>query len=169
MWYARDVQVRRGMMASRSGTLATMGGAVPYAIGAKFAHPHRPVVAVLGDGAMEMLGTTSLITIAKYWRRWRDPRFVVLVLSNRELNHVTWDQRVMEGFQKCQASQDLIDVSFARSAELLGLHGIGVDQGRADAPRGSGGAGGRRASCAEGTDEHPRRYSRRAPALSDRD
>ncbi len=128
VWYARNVKLRSGMMASLSGSLATMGGAVPYALAAKFAHPDRPVLAVLGDGAMQMLGNAALITVAKYWRRWRDPRLVVLVLNNRDLNYVTWEQRVQDGFAKYQASQDLLDFPFARAAELLGLEGMRVDR-----------------------------------------
>ncbi|HEU4588526.1 MAG TPA: thiamine pyrophosphate-requiring protein [Gemmatimonadales bacterium] len=128
VWYARDVKLREGMAASLSGTLATMGSAVPYAVAAKFAQPLRPVIAMLGDGAMQMLGQNALITVAKYWQQWPDPRFVVLVLSNRDLNYVSWEQRVMEGFAKYPESQDLIEFPFAQSAELLGLRGIRVDR-----------------------------------------
>jgi pyruvate dehydrogenase (quinone) len=135
VWLGRDVRIREGMAMALSGTLATMGSAVPYAIGAKFAHPGRPVVAILGDGAMQMLGQNALITVAKYWREWADPRLVVLVANNRDLNYVSWEQRVMEGFPKYPASQDLLEFPFARSAELLGLRGIRVDrpEGVADA------------------------------------
>jgi pyruvate dehydrogenase (quinone) len=128
-WYARDVRLRAGNMASLSGTLATMGAGVPYAIGAKFAHPGRPVIALMGDGAMQMNGSGELLTIVKYWQQWSDPRLVVLVLNNGDLNQVTWEQRVMEGNPKFQASQDLPDFPYARYAELIGLHGI-----RCDAP-----------------------------------
>ena len=126
-WYARDVKLRRGMMASLSGTLATMGPGVPYAIGAKFAHPNRPVFALVGDGAMQMNGINELITIAKYRHQWADQRLVVLVLNNRDLNQVTWEQRAMEGDPKFEGSQDLPDFPYARYAELLGLKGIRVD------------------------------------------
>ena len=97
-WFARDLKIRAGMKASLSGTLATMGPGVPYAIAAKFAYPERVAIA-LGDGAMQMNGINELITIAKYWKRWSDPRLVILVLNNRDLNQVTWEQRVMEGNQ----------------------------------------------------------------------
>jgi pyruvate dehydrogenase (quinone) len=127
-WYARDVKLRRGMRASLSGTLATMGSAVPYAVGAKFAHPTRPVVALEGDGAMQMNGNAELLTVAKYWRRWEDPRFVVLVLHNNDLNQVTWEQRAMEGDPKFEASQDLPDFDYAGYAELCGLQGIRVER-----------------------------------------
>ena len=126
-WYARDVKVRQGMLASLSGNLATMGPAVPYAIGAKFAHPDRVVVAMEGDGAMQMNGTSELITIAKYWKRWSDPRLVVLVLNNRDLNQVTWEQRVMVGMPKLESSQDIPDFGYAAFADSIGLWGIRVD------------------------------------------
>jgi pyruvate dehydrogenase (quinone) len=126
-WYARDVKLRRGMKASLSGGLATMGPAVPYAIAAKFAYPERPVIALAGDGAMQMNGMAELITIAKYRSRWTDPRFVVMVLNNGDLNQVTWEQRAMAGDPKFSASQDVPYVPFARFAELIGLKGIAVD------------------------------------------
>ena len=103
--------------------LATMGAGVPYAIAAKFAYPDRPVIALVGDGAMQMNGINELITIAKYWKEWSDPRLIVLVLNNRDLNQVTWEQRVMDGDPKFEASQDLPDFPYARYAELLGLQG----------------------------------------------
>ena len=127
-WWARDLMIRRGMMASLSGNLATMGSAVPYAIAAKFAYPDRPVVACAGDGAMQMNGLNELITVAKYWREWDDPRFVLLVLNNRDLNQVTWEQRVMEGDPKFEASQDIPAFSYARYAESLGLGGIVMER-----------------------------------------
>jgi pyruvate dehydrogenase (quinone) len=126
-WYARDVKLRKGMMASLSGTLATMGPGVPYAIAAKFAHPQRPVIAMVGDGAMQMNGINELITIAKYRHRWPDQRLIILVLNNRDLNQVTWEQRAMEGNPKFEGSQHLPDFPYARYAELLGLKGIRVD------------------------------------------
>jgi pyruvate dehydrogenase (quinone) len=125
-WFARDIKLRQGMMASLSGTLATMGPGVPYAIAAKFAHPRRPVVALVGDGAMQMNGINELITIAKYRHQWPDQRLVVLVLNNRDLNQVTWEQRAMEGDPKFEGSQDLPDFPYARYAELVGLKGIKV-------------------------------------------
>jgi pyruvate dehydrogenase (quinone) len=127
-WFARDIKIRRGMMASLSGTLATMGCAVPYAIAAKFAHPDRAVVAIAGDGAMQMNGINELITAAKYWHRWSDPRFVVLVLNNRDLNLVTWEERVFAGDPKFEASQELPDFGYAAFARSIGLIGIRVDR-----------------------------------------
>jgi pyruvate dehydrogenase (quinone) len=126
-WFARDLCLRRGMMASLSGTLASMGAGVPYAIAAKFAHPDRVAIALVGDGAIQMNGMNELITIAKYWRTWRDPRLVVLVLNNRDLNQVTWEQRAMEGDPKFEASQDIPDVPYAEYARLVGLQGVRVE------------------------------------------
>jgi pyruvate dehydrogenase (quinone) len=127
VWYARNLRFRRGMMGSVSGTLATMGCAVPYAIAAKFAYPSRPVVALVGDGAMQMNGLTELITIAKYWRRWSDPRLIIMVLNNRDLAYVTWEERIQAGDPKWEASQELPDVPYAEFAKLIGLDGRRVE------------------------------------------
>jgi pyruvate dehydrogenase (quinone) len=127
-WYARDVKLRRGMMASLSGGLATMGSGMPYAVAAKFAHPDRPVLAICGDGAMQMNGMNVLLTVAKYWQRWADPRLVVLVLNNRDLNQVTWEQRAMAGDPKFIGSQAVPDFPYHRYAEMIGLNGIFVDR-----------------------------------------
>ncbi|KUY85395.1 thiamine pyrophosphate-binding protein [Burkholderia territorii] len=126
-WYARDLMMRRGMMGSLSGGLASMGAAVPYAIAAKFAYPVRPVIAMVGDGAMQMNNMAELITVAKYWRQWPDPRWICMVLNNEDLNQVTWEQRVMEGDPKLDASQQIPNVPYYRFATLLGLKGIYVD------------------------------------------
>jgi pyruvate dehydrogenase (quinone) len=133
-WYARDIKIRRGMMASLSGGLATMGCGVPYAIAAKFAYPERAVIALVGDGAMQMNGNAELVTVEKYWKEWRDPRFIVLVLNNRDLNQVTWEQRAMAGDPKYEASQNLPDFPYARYAESLGFLGLRVDRPEDIAP-----------------------------------
>ncbi|WP_448042030.1 thiamine pyrophosphate-requiring protein [Bradyrhizobium liaoningense] len=125
-WFARDLKMRRGMTASLSGGLASMGAAVPYALAAKYAQPDRPVIALVGDGAMQMNNMAELITAAKYWRSWRDPRFVVCVFNNEDLNQVTWEQRIINGDPKFEASQRIPDVSYSRFAELIGLRGIFV-------------------------------------------
>jgi pyruvate dehydrogenase (quinone) len=127
-WWARDLKMRDGMKASISGNLATMACGAPYALAAKLAHPDRPVIACIGDGAMQMLGLNSLIDAAKYKDKWRDPRFIVLVLNNGDLNQVTWEMRVMSGDPKFKASQELPDFPYAKYAELLGFKGIRVDR-----------------------------------------
>ncbi|HZV52841.1 MAG TPA: thiamine pyrophosphate-requiring protein [Candidatus Dormibacteraeota bacterium] len=125
-WFARHVRIRKGMKASLSGNLATMGPGVPYAIAAKFAYPERVAVAMVGDGAMQMGSMTELLTAAKYYRTWQDPRLVVLVLNNQDLNQVTWEQRVMAGDPRFEASQEIPYVDYARYADLIGLAGIKV-------------------------------------------
>jgi len=127
-WWARQLKLRKGMDAALSGTLATMCPGVPYALGAKFAYPDRPVIACLGDGAMQMLGNAALIDIAHYAERWSNKQCVVLVLHNNDLNQVTWEQRVMAGDPKLVASQVLPDFNFARYAEGIGLKGIRVER-----------------------------------------
>ena len=125
-WFARDIHMRQGMLASLSGNLATMGPAIPYAIAAKFAFPERPVIASAGDGAMQMNGINGLISVAKYYKEWKDPRLVVIVLDNKDLNQVTWEQRVMEGDAKYRCSQDLPEFDYAGFARSVGLEGIRV-------------------------------------------
>ncbi|NGY03302.1 thiamine pyrophosphate-requiring protein [Solimonas terrae] len=127
-WYARDVKLRRGMMGSLSGKLASMGSGVPYAIAAKMAHPDRPVIAMVGDGAMQMNGNAELLTVKQYWKRWQDPRFVVMVMVNHDLNQVTWEQRALAGDPKFETAQDVIDFPYSRYGEMLGFHGIRVDK-----------------------------------------
>ncbi|MDQ1602895.1 MAG: hypothetical protein QOE01_740 [Actinomycetota bacterium] len=127
-WYARHVKMRGRMRGTLSGTLATMGCGVPYAIGAKYAHPDRPAYAMVGDGAMQMNGINELITIAKYWESWADPRLVVAVLHNNDLNQVTWELRAMGGSPQFLPSQHLPDFPYAGFARSLGLHGILVEK-----------------------------------------
>jgi pyruvate dehydrogenase (quinone) len=126
-WYARHIKMRGTMRGSLSGTLATMGPGLPYATGAKFAHPDRPVFALVGDGAMQMNGISELITIADCWPEWEDPRVVIGVLNNRDLNQVTWELRAMSGAPQFLPSQRLPDFGYAAYAELLGLRSVKVD------------------------------------------
>jgi pyruvate dehydrogenase (quinone) len=133
-WFARDLKMRRGMMASLSGGLATMGPGVPYAIAAKFAYPERTVIALVGDGAMQMNGNSELITAAKYWKRWSNPKLIVAVLNNRDLNQVTWEQRVLQGDPKLEAAQDVPDFPYARYGELIGFTGVRVERPEAIGP-----------------------------------
>ncbi|GAB3210859.1 thiamine pyrophosphate-requiring protein [Marinactinospora thermotolerans] len=126
-WYARHLRFGPGMSGSLSGTLATMGPGAPYATGAKFAHPGRPVIALVGDGAMQMNGINELITMGLYHHEWEDPRIVVGVLNNRDLNQVTWELRAMGGAPQFLPSQRLPDFPYAAFAESIGLRGIRVE------------------------------------------
>ncbi|MER6666821.1 thiamine pyrophosphate-requiring protein [Amycolatopsis japonica] len=126
-WYARNLRMRGRMRGTLSGTLATMGSGVPYAIGAKFAHPDRPVIALVGDGAMQMNGMAELLTIARYRELWTDPRCVICVFHNGDLNQVTWELRAMGGAPKFEPSQTLPEVSYSDFALEIGLGGIAVD------------------------------------------
>ncbi|MCK9512328.1 MAG: thiamine pyrophosphate-requiring protein [Pigmentiphaga sp.] len=126
-WYARNIDIRPGMLASVSGGLASMGCALPYALAGKLAWPERPVFALVGDGAMQMNGINTLIGVADRWRDWADPRFVVLVLNNGDLNLVTWEQRVMGGDPRFEASQCLPPFPYADYARMLGLEGVRVE------------------------------------------
>jgi len=126
-WYARDIKIRRGMKGSLSGGLASLGAGTPYAVAAKFAFPERTVIAFMGDGAMQMNGMNVMITVAKYWREWATPHFIVLVLNNRDLNQVTWEERIQIGAGKTESTQAIPDVPYHKYAELLGLKGIFVD------------------------------------------
>jgi len=123
-WWARQVKLRTGMRSSLSGNLATMGPAAPYAIAAKFAHPEKPVIAFIGDGAFQMNGMNELITVKRYWERWENPTMVWCVFNNQDLNQVTWEQRVLTGDPKYPGTQWIPNVPYARYAELLGFEGI---------------------------------------------
>jgi pyruvate dehydrogenase (quinone) len=126
-WYARDLKMRRGMKGSLSGGLASLGAGTPYAVAAKFAFPERTVIACMGDGAMQMNGINVMITISKYWREWSNPHLIVLVLNNRDLNQVTWEERIQLGEGKTESTQSIPDMAYHKYAELLGLKGILVD------------------------------------------
>ncbi len=126
-WYARDIKIRRGMMGSLSGGLASLGAATPYAMAAKMAYPDRPVIGFIGDGAMQMNGLNVMITVGKYWKQWSDPRFIIMVLNNEDLNQVTWEERVQLGDGKTPLTQTIPNFPYARYAELIGLKGIFCD------------------------------------------
>lgn len=127
-WFARDLKIRKGMMASLSGNLATMCPGMPYTIAAKFAYPDRMPIGLIGDGAMQMLGINGMITIKKYWKRWKDPRLMILVLHNNDLNMVSWEQRVLVGDPKFDASQDVPEFPYAEYARMLGFEGIKIEK-----------------------------------------
>jgi pyruvate dehydrogenase (quinone) len=126
--------MKRGMKASLSGKLASMGSGVPYAIAAKMAYPERPVVAIVGDGAMQMNGNSELLTVQQYWKRWRDPTFLVVVLANHDLNLVSWEQRALAGDPKFPPAQDVIDFPYAAYGGMLGFKGLRVGKPEDIAP-----------------------------------
>jgi pyruvate dehydrogenase (quinone) len=128
-WWARQLRLKKGNLASLSGTLATMGPGTPYAIAAKFAYPERPVIAFVGDGAFQMNGMNELITVKRYWQRWSNPVFVLCVFNNQDLNQVTWEQRVLSGDPKYPGTQWIPDFPYAKYAELAGFEGIYCDNG----------------------------------------
>ena len=140
-WFARDLRLRRGMSAALSGGQSRMGSAVPYAIAAKYAQPHRPVIALLGDGAMQMNGINGLITIAQLWREWANPRLTIMVLNNGESNDAGWEQRVLEGEPVAEAPAQP-EFPYAAYAELIGLRGLRVDHAEAVAPAWAAALGG---------------------------
>ena len=125
-WYGRDIKMRSGMMGSLSGSLASLGAATPYALAAKMAYPERVVLAFIGDGAMQMNGLNVMITISKYWKTWSNPKLIVMVLNNQDLNQVTWEERVQMGDGKTPSTQSIPDFAYHSYAELLGLKGIVV-------------------------------------------
>jgi pyruvate dehydrogenase (quinone) len=126
-WFARDLKFGRGNLASLSGTLATMAAGVPYAIAAKFAHPERPVICFVGDGAFQMLGMNEMLTVKRYMDRWTDRRLIFCVFNNQDLNQVTWEQRALAGDPKFMGTQWIPDLDYRAYAELCGLHGIFCD------------------------------------------
>jgi pyruvate dehydrogenase (quinone) len=103
---------------------------VPYAIGAKFAFPDRPVIAFTGDGAFEMLGMNELLTVRRYLGDLcdRNPTLIFAVLVNEDLNQVSYEQRVLAGDPKNPATQTVPYVPAAEFARMLGFEGIKVDR-----------------------------------------
>lgn len=127
-WYGRTIKMRQGMKGSVSGSLASLGAAVPYAIAAKFAYPERVCIALTGDGAFQMNGINEMITVKKYWQEWSNPHLVFIVFNNRDLNQVTWEERIEAGDPKLPMTQTIPDCPYADYAESLGLRGIRVDR-----------------------------------------
>jgi pyruvate dehydrogenase (quinone) len=125
-WYGHHIRLRRGMKGDLSGRLASMNGAMPYAVAAKFAHPDRAVICTIGDGAFQMLGMNELITVKKYLASWDDPTFVVIVMHNDDLAQVSWEMRTEDGNPVWRGSQDVESVDYAGWAELLGFRGVRV-------------------------------------------
>jgi pyruvate dehydrogenase (quinone) len=125
-WYGHHIRLRRGMKGDLSGRLASMNGAMPYAVAAKFAYSDRTVICTIGDGAFQMLGMNELITVKKYLRSWDDPTFIVIVMHNDDLAQVSWEMRTEDGNPVWRASQDVESVDYAGWTRLLGFNGITV-------------------------------------------
>ncbi len=126
-WYGHHIKLGRNMDGNLSGMLASMLAAMPYAVAAKFAHPDRPVVCTIGDGAFQMLGMNELLTVKRHWKTWADPRFIVMVLHNDDLTQVSWEMRQV-GDPRWDTSQKVEGMDYAGYAQLLGLRGITVDK-----------------------------------------
>lgn len=125
-WYGHHIRLREGMLGDLSGRLASMLAAMPYATAAKFAHPERPVICTIGDGAFQMLGMNELITIKKYMQRWENPQLIIMILHNDDLTQVSWEMRTEDANPVWSTSQDVESVDYAGYAELLGFKGIRV-------------------------------------------
>jgi pyruvate dehydrogenase (quinone) len=124
-WGGR-IRLRRGMQYSFSGTLCSMGSAVPYAMGAQLANPDRPVAAFTGDGSMAM-GMGELATLAQN----RLP-LTVVVVNNGSLAMEVYEQNALLG--NPQFACDLSPVNFAAVAEACGVRGYRLED-PADAPK----------------------------------
>lgn len=125
-WYGFHIKLGRNQMGNLSGRMASMLGAMPYAIAGKFAHPQRPVVCTIGDGAFQMLGMNGLLTVKRHWQEWENPTFIVLVIDNGDLNQVSWEMRIA-GDPRWDTAQLVEPMDYAGYAELLGFKGIRVD------------------------------------------
>ena len=125
-WYGRDIKMRRGMMGSLSGSLASLGAATPYALAAKMAYPERVVLAFIGDGAMQMNGLNVMITISKYWKEWSKPEADRHGAEQPGPEPGDLEERVQLGDGKTESTQSIPDFAYHSYAELLGLTGIVV-------------------------------------------
>ncbi|MEU4874540.1 thiamine pyrophosphate-binding protein [Streptomyces sp. NPDC021608] len=132
-WYARHLTLRPGMRGAVSAGLAATGCALPYAIGAKSAHPDRPAIALVDDGAMGPDGLAELVTVARCRDRWQDPRLVVAVWNDRRLPRHAQDAQDPQAAPDSQdepssaASQRSPEASYAEFARSLGLTGVRVE------------------------------------------
>ncbi len=110
---AQYLQIRGTQRFAVSGTLASMGGGVPYAIAAALAFPGRQVVAIVGDGGLSM-SLAELATCARY----RLP-VKIIVINNGSLGQIKWEQMLFLG--NPEFACDLAPIDFARVAEGCGL------------------------------------------------
>jgi pyruvate dehydrogenase (quinone) len=115
-WSARHLPIRRGMMYSLSGTLASMANGLPYAIAAQVAYPDRQVIAFVGDGGFSML-MAEFVTAVKYQLPIK-----VVVIKNNTLGMIKWEQMVFLGHPEYGCELEPID--FAAIAKAMGAEGF---------------------------------------------
>jgi len=119
IWSARHIRIRGDMMFSCSGTLATMGNALPYSIAAALAYPERQVVCLVGDGGFTMM-MGELATIVKYKLPVK-----IVIIKNNVLGHIKWEQIAFEG--NPQYGVELQPIDFALYAQACGAAGFTLD------------------------------------------
>jgi acetolactate synthase-1/2/3 large subunit len=110
-WYGFPIYEPRTFITS--GYQGTLGSGFPTALGAKVAHPDRPVVAITGDGGF-MFGVQELATAVQF-----NIGVVVLVFNNNSYGNVRRDQR--EHFEGRVVAADLVNPDFVKLAESFGV------------------------------------------------
>ena len=110
-WYGFPIYEPRTFITS--GYQGTLGSGFPTALGAKVAHPDRPVVAITGDGGF-MFGVQELATAVQF-----GIAVVVLVVNNNAYGNVRRDQR--DRFEGRVVAADLVNPDFAKLAESFGV------------------------------------------------
>jgi acetolactate synthase I/II/III large subunit len=110
-WYGFPVYQPRTFITS--GYQGTLGSGFPTALGAKVAHPDRPVVAITGDGGF-MFGVQELATAVQF-----NIGVVVLVFNNNAYGNVRRDQR--QHFDGRVVASDLVNPDFVKLAESFGV------------------------------------------------
>ena len=119
-WWARHVPARSGQLHSVSGSLASMGCALPYAIAAQIAYPDRQCIAIVGDGGMAML-MAEFATCVKYALPVK-----VFVFRNNSLGQIKWEQLMFLG--NPEYSCDLHPIDYAAFARACGGKGFREDR-----------------------------------------
>jgi acetolactate synthase-1/2/3 large subunit len=110
-WYGFPIYEPRTFISS--GYQGTLGSGFPTALGAKVAHPGRPVVAITGDGGF-MFAVQELATAVQF-----NIGVVVLVFNNNSYGNVRRDQR--EHFAGRVVASDLVNPDFVKLSESFGV------------------------------------------------
>ena len=110
-WYGFPVYEPRTFITS--GYQGTLGSGFPTALGAKVAHPDRPVVAITGDGGF-MFALQELATAVQF-----KIGVVTLVFNNNSYGNVRRDQR--QRFDGRVVAADLVNPDFVKLAESFGV------------------------------------------------